>query len=70
MNDNPLETQPERIADEFARTEPAAPRQCRLTRAKLAQLRKIAEKHIAKRLRSLQAPAGVEPILKCWMEIS
>ena len=65
----PIETQPQRIA-EFARTQPTAPRQCRLTRAKLVQLRKIAEKRLAKRLRSLQAPAGVEPILKCWMEIS
>ena len=70
LDGNPMETQPERIADQFARTQPNTPRRCRLTRAKLAELRKIAEKHLAKRLRSLQAPAGVEPILKCWMEIS
>lgn len=70
LDGKPIETQPERIADEFARTQPNTPRQCHLTRAKLAELRKIAEKHLAKRLRSLQAPAGVEPILKCWMEIS
>ena len=70
LDGNHIETQPERIADEFARTQPNTPRRCRLTRAKLAKLRKIAERHLAKRLRSLQAPAGIQPILKCWMEIS
>ena len=70
LDGNPIETQPERIADEFARTQPNTLRQCRLTRAKLAQLRKTAEKHLAKRLRLLQAPAGIQPILKCWMEIN
>lgn len=70
LNGNLIETQPERIADQFARTQLTTPRRCRLTRAKLAQLRKIAERHLAKRLRSLQAPAGIQPILKCWMEIS
>lgn len=70
LDGNPIETQPQRIADQFARTQPTTPRQCRLPRAQLAQLRKTAEKHLAKRLRSLQAPAGIQPILKCWMEIS
>ena len=70
LNGNHIETQPQRIADQFARTQPNTPRLCRLTRAKLAQLRKIAERHLAKRLRSLQAPAGIQPILKCWMEIN
>ena len=70
LNGNSIETQPERIADQFARTQLNTPRQCRLSRPQLAQLRKTAEQHLAKHLRSLQAPAGIQPILKCWMEIS
>ena len=37
----------------------------------LSELRKQVEKQLtAKFLRPLQAPLGVAPVLKCWMELN
>jgi hypothetical protein len=37
----------------------------------LSDIRKLAEKHITKTyLRKVQAPLGVKPILKAWMELN
>lgn len=59
-----------RIAN-FVRCKPDTPRQCTFDRADLTTLRKKAEKQLEKtHLRPLQAPVGVEPVLKCWMEIN
>jgi hypothetical protein len=61
---------PARIA-ELIRSTPETPRDCSMDRAKLSQLRATAEKEaLNKHLRPLQAPVGVSPVLKCWMELS
>lgn len=55
----------------LARSTPDTIRLCRFDHADLSGLRETAEKQISKsHLRPLQAPIGVEPILKCWMEIN
>ena len=62
--------EPARIAN-FVRAEPDTPRQCRFDQAALTKLREKAEKQLARtHLRPLQAPVGVAPVLKCWMEIN
>ncbi len=56
---------------ELIRSLPSTPRHCSLDRVALSDLRKKVEKQlIADHLRSLQAPVGVSPILKCWMELN
>lgn len=58
-----------RIAS-LARSEPETKRECKFDHAALTALREKAEKHLAKtHLRPLQAPVGIAPVLKCWMEI-
>jgi superfamily II DNA or RNA helicase len=60
---------PARIA-ELIRSAPDTARYCSMDRAKLSQLRAAAEKEaVNKYLRPLQAPIGISPILKCWMEV-
>ena len=55
----------------FIRSQPDTKRHCIFDHADLSKLREKAEKEIGKfHLRPLQAPVGVEPILKCWMEIN
>jgi superfamily II DNA or RNA helicase len=50
---------------------PDAPRRCQQTRETLADIRIKIEKHIKNtRLKQLQAPVGVKPALKCWMELN
>jgi len=63
-------TEPGAIAAAI-RCNPGTPRQCSAEKAKLADLRKKVEKQIVNtHLRSLNAPIGVNPVLKCWMELS
>jgi len=63
-------TEPGAIAN-LIRSEPDTPRRATLARATLADLRKQVERQvIADYLRPLQAPVGVTPILKCWMELN
>ncbi|MCB0786298.1 MAG: DEAD/DEAH box helicase, partial [Flavobacteriales bacterium] len=58
------------IADRV-RCVPDTPRRCKLDRTAMAQVRKQVEKELVKEhLRALQAPVGVEPVLKCWMELN
>lgn len=58
-----------RIAN-LVRSEPDTQRECKFDHAALTALREKAEKQLAKsHLRPLQAPVGVAPVLKCWMEI-
>ncbi|MDR2674788.1 MAG: phospholipase D-like domain-containing protein [Opitutaceae bacterium] len=53
------------------RSRPDTPRHCIFSQTDLSALRKKAEKEIIKNhLRTLQAPTGVTPILKCWMELN
>jgi superfamily II DNA or RNA helicase len=56
---------------ELIRSQPETPRRCALERLALSDLRKKVEKQlITEHLRALQAPAGVSPVLKCWMEVA
>jgi hypothetical protein len=59
-----------RIA-EVIRSTPETPRVVVLDRDRLSEVRKAVEKHIAKTyLRKVQAPVGVKPVLKAWMELN
>lgn len=50
---------------------PETPRHTSLDKAELSALRAIIEKKLVQDcLRPLQAPIGVSPVLKCWMELS
>lgn len=63
-------TEPGAIAA-LIRSTPETPRRCAIDRAALSELRKRVERQvIADYLRPLQAPVGVTPILKCWMELN
>ncbi|MEO7932831.1 MAG: helicase-related protein [Chthoniobacterales bacterium] len=63
-------SEPAAIAD-FVRCLPKTPRHCSIDRTSLATLRKKVEKELVKsHLRSLQAPPGITPVLKCWMELN
>jgi hypothetical protein len=65
-----LASDPAAIAD-LIRSLPETPRRCAIDRADLSVLRKKVEKEVTKvHLRPLQAPPGVTPILKCWMELN
>lgn len=53
------------------RSEKDTPRHCSFDQAALTKLREQVEKDLNKsHLRPLQAPVGVAPILKCWMELN
>lgn len=53
------------------RSTPENQRKTVVDRSTLSELRKQVEKQlIAKFLRPLQAPLGVSPVLKCWMELN
>jgi superfamily II DNA or RNA helicase len=53
------------------RSQPTTARHCVLDRGLLSDLRKQVERQLlADHLRPLQAPVGVAPILKCWMELN
>ena len=63
-------TEPGAIAD-FIRSQPDTPRHTALDRTALSDLRRKVEKQlVTDHLRPLQAPVGVNPILKCWMELN
>lgn len=53
------------------RSNPETPRIALMEEAKLSDIRIAVEKHIAKSfLRKVQAPLGVKPVLKAWMELN
>ena len=55
----------------FIKSLPDTPRHCSLEKKKLSDIRSLVEKYIKNSyLRRVQAPIGVKPILKAWMEIS
>lgn len=57
--------------DQVIRSTPDTPRRRVLGDAALTALRKKVEDHIKKSyLRSVQAPPGVKPVLKAWMELN
>jgi len=70
LEGNRILTEPGAIAS-LIRSEPATPRHCAIDRVALSELRKRVEKQVvADHLRPLQAPVGVTPILKCWLELN
>jgi hypothetical protein len=70
LDGNRVLTEPGAIAD-LVRSQPDTPHHCAFDRTTLSALRKKVEKQLVNDyLRSLQAPVGVVPILKCWMEIN
>lgn len=53
------------------RSTPETPRKTNMEKTKLSDIRVAVEKHIGKTfLRKVQAPLGVKPELKAWMELS
>lgn len=53
------------------RSTPATERKCSIEKITLSDLRKKVEKQLVHDfLRPLQAPIGVSPVLKCWMELN
>lgn len=63
-------TDPGAIAD-LIRSVPDTERHCALDRAAISELRRKVEKQlVADHLKPLQAPVGVTPVLKCWMELN
>jgi len=61
---------PPKIA-EVIRSTPDTPRVCRQKAETLHDIRLKIEKHIKNTyLRQVQAPVGVKPALKCWMEVA
>ncbi|MBC8378494.1 MAG: DEAD/DEAH box helicase family protein [Planctomycetes bacterium] len=50
---------------------PDSPRKCDQDKASLIEIRKKMDKHLNKTyLRKVQAPIGVEPVLRAWMELN
>ena len=61
---------PPRIAD-VIRSTPETPRVCTQAPESLREIRLKVEKHIKNSyLKQVQAPVGIKPQLKCWMEIN
>jgi hypothetical protein len=53
------------------RSLPDTARRCRFAQADLVEARKLVEKHIKNTyLKRIDAPVGVRPVLKCWMELN
>lgn len=53
------------------RSAPETPRHCSIEKQSLIEIRKKIDKHIKDTyLKKVQAPQGVKPALKAWMEIS
>lgn len=61
---------PYEIADHI-RSTPETPRVCRMDADDLIEIRKKLDKHVKNSyLRKVQAPAGVKPVLRAWMELN
>lgn len=70
LADGKSSNEPGVIAD-LIRSVPDTKRSVKLDRSKLAELRKQVERDLVKdHLRPLQAPLGVNPVLKCWLELN
>lgn len=62
--------EPPQIID-VIRSDPKTPRKTEMVQKSLSDIRQAIEKHIAKTyLRKVQAPVGVRPVLKAWMELN
>ena len=55
----------------LVRSTPDTPRVCRTDQKTLLDVRKQLDAHIKKTyLRKVQAPVGVKPVLRAWMELN
>ena len=55
---------------EIIRSEPQTPRICKIEKETLSDIRKKIEKHIKNTyLKKVNAPQGIKPALKAWMEM-
>ena len=62
--------EPAEIID-IIRTKPDTPRHCEVEQPTLSLIRKKVENHVKNTfLKRMQAPIGVKPILKAWMELN
>ena len=62
--------EPAEIVD-IIRSTPETPRVCRIEKQTLTEIRKKVEKHIKNTyLKRVQAPVGIQPKLKAWMELA
>ena len=53
------------------RSKPETPRKCSTEEKTLIELRGVIEKHIKNSyLKRVDAPVGVKPALRCWMELN
>jgi hypothetical protein len=53
------------------RSKPGTPRKCTTEKTTLIEIRKTVLKHIKNTyLKRIDAPLGIKPILKCWMELN
>lgn len=65
-----IEEEPTRMIDAI-RCQPDTPRHCEMAKDTLSDIRATVEKHIRNTyLKSIQAPVGVKPLLKAWMELA
>ncbi|MGP1347123.1 MAG: helicase-related protein [Phycisphaerales bacterium] len=65
-----IATEPAEIVKSI-RSNPDTPRRCEIEREALSEIRKKIDKHIKNtHLKALQAPLGVKPSLKAWMELN
>jgi superfamily II DNA or RNA helicase len=65
-----IREEPGEIVDSI-RSKPETPRECNMEQKTLFELRGKLEKHIKNTyLKRVDAPVGVKPTLKCWMELN
>ncbi len=70
LHANSILEEPSQIV-EFIRCQPDTPRHCTIAEETLADIRTKIEKHIKNTyLKSVQAPLGVKPALKAWLELN
>ncbi len=56
---------------EFIRSKPDTPKINKIDQTQLSDIRQKIEKHITQTyLRKVQAPVGIKPVLKAWMELN
>ena len=69
LADDKILEEPAEIVD-LIRSTPQTPRQCEIERKTLSEIRAKIDKKIKNtHLKKLQAPIGIKPILKAWMEL-
>ena len=70
LEDSAIIDEPSKIADAI-RSRPETPRVTMIEQTTLREIRLKIEKHIKNTyLKQVQAPVGVKPTLKCWMELN